>query len=202
MKLCQKEIAFSKKVLVDGKSTKHQLNKSESHFSDPIWIKLHALDSLLWKISEIHGVSQGVQIWFSVLFWLLICLVNKGIKISVWKRVRNTYAILNRASLVTELVKNLPAVQKTQIRFLGQEDPPEKGMATHSSILAWRIPWTELLSLGLQGVRHDWVTNIFILNQTYHHLSSPPPIPINKSIWTKYTVFLLYLSISYEVTCR
>ena len=47
------------------------------------------------------------------------------------------------ASLVAHTVKNLPATQETQIRFLGQEDPLEKGMATHSNILAWRIPWTE-----------------------------------------------------------
>ena len=48
-----------------------------------------------------------------------------------------------RASLVAQTVKNLPAVQETWIPFLGREDPLEKGMATHSSILAWRIPWTE-----------------------------------------------------------
>ena len=47
------------------------------------------------------------------------------------------------ASLVAQLVKNLPAMQETQVRFLGWEDPLEKEMATHSSILAWRIPWTE-----------------------------------------------------------
>ena len=41
------------------------------------------------------------------------------------------------------MVKNLPAMQETQVRSLGHEDPPEKGMAAHSSILAWRIPWTE-----------------------------------------------------------
>ena len=46
------------------------------------------------------------------------------------------------ASLTTQLVKNLPAVQETLVRFLGQEDPLEKGQATHSSILAWRIPWS------------------------------------------------------------
>ena len=55
--------------------------------------------------------------------------------------------------------KNLPAMQETQIRSLGQEDPLEKGMATHSSILAWKIPWTEksggLQSIGSQRVRHD-----------------------------------------------
>ena len=57
------------------------------------------------------------------------------------------------------MVKNLPAMQETQVRSLGQEDPLEKGMATHSSILAWRIPWTEehsgLQSMGLQRVGHD-----------------------------------------------
>ena len=50
---------------------------------------------------------------------------------------------LTWASLVAQLVKNLPAVQGTRVRFLGWEDPLEKEMATHSSILAWRIPWTE-----------------------------------------------------------
>ena len=46
------------------------------------------------------------------------------------------------ASLVAQLVKNLPAMQKTWVRYLGWEDPLGKGTATHSSILAWRIPWT------------------------------------------------------------
>ena len=47
-----------------------------------------------------------------------------------------------RASLIPQLVKNLPAMPETLVRFLGWEDPLEKGKATHSSILAWRIPWT------------------------------------------------------------
>ena len=47
------------------------------------------------------------------------------------------------ASLVAQMVKNLPAMQETRVQFLGQEDPLEKEMATHSSILAWRIPWTD-----------------------------------------------------------
>ena len=58
------------------------------------------------------------------------------------------------ASLVVQLLKNLPAVQETRFRFLGWEDLLEKEMATHSSILAWRIPWTEepgrLQSIGFQ----------------------------------------------------
>ena len=47
------------------------------------------------------------------------------------------------ASLASQLVKNLPAMQETWVGFLGQEDPLEKKTATHSSLLAWRIPWTE-----------------------------------------------------------
>ena len=58
------------------------------------------------------------------------------------------------ASLIAQSVKSLPAVQDTQVQFLGQEDPLEKEMATHSSIFAWRIPWTEepggLQSMGSQ----------------------------------------------------
>ena len=59
-----------------------------------------------------------------------------------------------KSSLVAQLVKKLPAMQETQVQFLGQEDPLEKEMATHSSILAWRISWTEkpgrLQSMGSQ----------------------------------------------------
>ena len=56
------------------------------------------------------------------------------------------------ASLVAETIKNLPAMQETQVPSLGGEDPLEKGMATHSSILAWTIPWTEEPG-GLQSMR-------------------------------------------------
>ena len=70
-----------------------------------------------------------------------------------------TSPYLNRASLVAQMVKYPPAMQETQVQSLGQEDPLEKGMATHSSILVWRIPWTEdpgrLQSMGSQKVRHD-----------------------------------------------
>ena len=66
---------------------------------------------------------------------------------------------IHRASLVVQMIKNLPAVQETWVRSLGWEDPLGKGMATHSSILTWRIPWAEepdgLQSLGWQKVSHD-----------------------------------------------
>ena len=64
-----------------------------------------------------------------------------------------------RAPLVAQMMKNPPAMQETQVQSLGQEDSLEEGMATHSSILAWRIPWTEepggLQSMGSQRVGHD-----------------------------------------------
>ena len=62
-------------------------------------------------------------------------------------------------SLVAQAVKNLPATQETRVRSLGWEDPLEEGMATHSRILAWRIPWTEepdeLQFMGSQRLGHD-----------------------------------------------
>ena len=71
------------------------------------------------------------------------------------------------ASLVAQSVKNLPAVQETRVQSLGWEDPLEKKMATHSSILAWKISWTEepggLQSMGSQRVGHDWATNTYLL---------------------------------------
>ena len=67
-----------------------------------------------------------------------------------------------KASLEAQTGKNLPEMQKTWVWSLGWEDLLEEDMATHSSILAWRIPWTEepggLQSRGLQKVRHDWAT--------------------------------------------
>ena len=66
------------------------------------------------------------------------------------------YLRLTGASLVAQTVKNLPAMQETQVQSLGQEDPLEKEMATHSSVLTWQIPWTEEPG-GLQsrGVTKD-----------------------------------------------
>ena len=67
------------------------------------------------------------------------------------------YGLLS--SPVAQMVKNLPAMQESPVQFLGQEDPLEKELATHSRILAWRVPWTEepgrLQSMGLQRVGLD-----------------------------------------------
>ena len=84
----------------------------------------------------------------------------------------------NKCVLVAQTVINPPAMQETCVWSLGQEDPPEKGMATHSSILAWRILWTEepggLLSMGSQRVRHNWIFFCIVIyynvkEQLYYH---------------------------------
>ena len=70
------------------------------------------------------------------------------------------------------MVKNLPAMKETWIQSMGQKDPLEKGMATHSGILAWKIPWLEEPQqlMGSQRVRHDWVTNTsFNIDWNKHH---------------------------------
>ena len=85
----------------------------------------------LWKHSRLKKTkrtSPSGQSWFS----------------TVW------------ASQVAQMVKNLPAMQETWVQSLGQEDPLEKGMATHSSIFAWRIPWTEE-PVGLQSMESQRV---------------------------------------------
>ena len=93
-----------------------------------------------WSTSDLKGGLGGTA--------SMIRVVIYGLSI-VW----------SRASPMAQMVKNLPAVQETWVRSLGQEDPLEKGMASHSSILGWRIPWAEepggVQSVGLQRVGHD-----------------------------------------------
>ena len=108
-------------------------------------------------------------------------------------------------SLVAQMIKNLPVMQETWVRSLGQEVPLEKEMVTHSSILAWRIPWTEelgkLQSMGLQRVRHDWATNTLWLNLIF--LSTfcirGYIILYNIYIYLYYTVLYVYIYIYYTV---
>ena len=104
--------------------------------------------------------SEGCHITF------LLCVLNLPLLLSY--KDANDWI---RASLVAQRLKRLPAMQETWVQSLGQEDPLEKKMATHSSTLAWRIPWTEepggLQSRRSQGVRHDWVTSLSLF--TFMH---------------------------------
>ena len=87
----------------------------------------------------------------AILQWYQSC----GIRIRDWPW---------RTSLVAQTVKRLPTIRETWVQSLGQEDLLEKEMVTHSSTLAWKIPWMEKLgrlqSMGLQRVGHDWVTSL------------------------------------------
>ena len=119
--------------------------------------------------SSVHGILQA-----RILEWVVISFSrgfpNPGVEpiSSASPELAGRFFIteppekplLNKsASLVAQRLKRLPAIWETQVRSLGWEDPLEKKMATHSSILAWRIPWMEepggLQSTGSQRVRHD-----------------------------------------------
>ena len=104
-----------------------------------------ACASLVAQLVKNLPATQETLVWF--LGWFPGEGIGYGLQYS-W------------ASLVAQLVKNLPALCETWVRSLGWEDPLEKGKATHSSILAWRIPWT-IQSMGLQRFGHDWVTFTF-----------------------------------------
>ena len=103
-------------------------------------------------------------------YWNTI-YVLKSTKIRDWQLVKISHSghihissiqIKRWSPLVAQTVKNPPAMQKTWVWSLSWEDPLEEGMVTHSSILAWRIPWTEqpggLQSMGSQRVTHSWAT--------------------------------------------
>ena len=95
--------------------------------------------------------------------FIFVHLLKRGIK----------FPSLYMGLLVAQMVKNLPIMQKTLVQSLGGEGPLEKGVATHSSILAWRIPWTEepgrLQSGGSQRVGLHWATNT--LTFPFHQLN-------------------------------
>ena len=92
------------------------------------------------------------------------------------------------------MVRGLPAMQETQVRSLGQEDPLEKEMATHSSNLVCKIPWVEepgrLQTMGLQRVGLDWATSLSLSPWLWLHPTTPAksrPLPSNHFVITKYS---------------
>ena len=91
---------------------------------------------------------------------------------------------MHMCSQIAQMVKNLPTMPETWVQSLGWEDPLEKGMATHSSILAWRIPWTEepggLRSMGSWRVGYNWMTNTFTFLYVF----------LSLSIFSTYSFFL------------
>ena len=108
--------------------------------------------------TQVHWVSDAIQLSHPLVVPFSSCLqsfpASGSFQISKFLG----------ASLVARRLKCLPAMWETWVRSLGREDPLEKEMATHCSILAWRIPWTEepgrLQSMGVQRVGHDWATQL------------------------------------------
>ena len=97
--------------------------------------------------------------------------------------------VTKKVSLMAQMGKNLPVMQETWVQSLGQGDPLEKGMATSSSILAWKIPWTEesggLQSMGSQRSGYDWVTNTFTIRSSPRHTHNR----ILQDSWSHYPLY-------------
>ena len=131
------------------------------HFSELILHKARFL-RLKSQALDPNLLTLCVQFMWSLgksLFYYLCVLGSSSIKLLVMIVLHKVIV----ASLVAQSVKHLPAMQETWVWSLGWEDPREKEMATHSSIIAWKISWTEepveLQSMGSQRVGHDWATN-------------------------------------------
>ena len=118
--------------------------------------------SIDWQILKI---VSPVHTFPYALFLLLISFFSPfwslNLFLTLLRDKKQVKIVFIWASLVAQLVKNPPAMRETWVPSLGREDPLEKGKATHSSILAWRIPWT-VQSIGSQRVGHDWATSTFI----------------------------------------
>ena len=135
------------------------LLKNCSLFFSSVWRRFVYL---LLRWPEFFPVLGTLQSWLRYLlvlaFFLSFLFSCHTFPSLVCSKVR----LSTGAFLVAQMVKNLPSRQETQVQSLGWEDPLEEEMATHSRILAWRIPWTEehggLHSMELQNVRHDWAT--------------------------------------------
>ena len=100
-------------------------------------------------LERFPGEGKGYPLQYSGLENSMDCIIH-GVAQS-WHDLTLTF----RASLIAQMVKNPPAMRETWVRSLGWKDPLEKGKATHSSILAWRIPWTIYSSWDRKEYRHD-----------------------------------------------
>ena len=149
-------------------------------WSSVIYLDYHTIAFLFWRM---------LCFFMSEFFSLCICYFSPHSLISFL--VTSISKMLDRTEptcdcflhsvylyQVAQMVKGLPTMWEPGVQSLGREDLLEKEMATHSSILAWKIPWTEepgrLQSMGSERVRHDWVTSLSLW--LYPALSSSPAI--------------------------
>ena len=116
-------------------------------------------------------------------------MLHRLSQFSFLKSLYFPFLIPTWASLVAQMVKCLPAVRETQVQFLGREDPLEKEMATHSSILAWRIPWTEEPDRGPRGRKESDTTE-----QLHSLTHSIPTYPLISNVKTTHWGKVSFLS--------
>ena len=142
------------------------------------------ISQFVWKYKKNSNSQSHLEkeewIWMNQPAWLQATLQSYSHQDSIALAQRQKYRSMEQnrkprdksthlwtpwASLVAQRLKRLPGMQETRVRSLGREDPLEKEMATHSSTLAWRIPWSEepdrLQSMGSQRVRHDRATSLW-----------------------------------------
>ena len=132
----------------------------------PWWLRIQAKEStcnagnlgLIPGLGRSPGEGKGYLLQYSGLENFMDCIVH-GVPKNLKHQATFTFRI---ASQVAQLVKHPTTIQETWVWSPGWEDPLEKGMATHSSILVWRISWT-VWPMGLQRVGHDWVTVTFTI---------------------------------------
>ena len=131
-------------------------------------------EAVIFQGRLLPGITHGEG--YLRIHWSSLCCTQRH-------TFDTSHGWVNRASLVAERLKHLPPMRETQVRSLGWEDPLEKEMATHSSILAWRIPWTEepgrLQSTGLQRVGHDWATSLHFVAGSLEKQESSIKTPIS-----------------------
>ena len=128
-----------------------------------------------WRIKVLKGRAGGSW-WFVSLNVSLVVpppLVERlSFQDAGWKPAGHRFE--GHISLAAQMVKHLPTMQETQVQSLGREDLLEKEMVTHSSILAWKIPWTEkpvrLQSMGLKRVGHNWATSLHFTSKKNKYL--------------------------------
>ena len=152
-----------------------------------------ALEAKSIRVSASASIlPMNIQVWFPVGLTGLNSLQSKGLSrvfsnTTVQKHQFFDIQLSLWASLLAQRVKHLPAVWETRVLFLGQEDPLEKEMATHSSTLAWKIPWMEtpgrLQSMWSQRVGPDWETSLslfFMVQLSHPHMTTGKTIALTR----------------------
>ena len=144
------------------------------------------------SLSHEKSIRIGIR---TELLWFPVSSQRKEWKYyyfqSFWGSREMINLIVNLASLVAQMVKNLPAMQETWVWYLDWEDPLEKGMATHSSTLAQRILWTDH---GV-AVRHNWVTNSHTIVNLIISLTDTGQNSITRhyKLWLCYAIYFIFI---------